>query len=128
MRRPALTIGLLAAVAGVVIAGAIAFAALGSNSEALTEMRLDAISREASGFAFAPDPLPIPARRPVSITFHNTTDAPHTLILLDPIGVGTRDAVPAGGTVRVDFVAPGPGTYRFVCNVHDGMTGTLEVR
>jgi plastocyanin len=93
--------------------------------------RLPATLRALDGnpgtFAFDPEPLRLPPRTDVSLTFENASDAPHTLIMLAPITVQTTAAVEARASARLDFTTPAPGTYRFVCNVHEGMAGTLIV-
>ena len=59
---------------------------------------------------------------------HVGTGAPHDWSLED----FPADYVPlvsAGQTKSVEFIAPAPGTYRFVCTIHvpQGQTGTLVV-
>ena len=76
--------------------------------------------------------------KPATITVHPGK----VRIVLKHVGTGAphdwslrgfpADYVPlisAGQTKSVEFVAPAPGTYRFVCTIHvaQGQTGTLVV-
>jgi len=81
----------------------------------------------ASSTVFIPTILSVPGGRRIALTFRNDSSEPHTLILLEPIGAGTDRVVLAGTTQTLDFTAPGPGDYTFVCNVHEGMAGILRV-
>jgi plastocyanin len=59
---------------------------------------------------------------------HEGTGAPHNLSV---VGL-PADFVPlvrAGQTSTASFTAPAPGTYRFVCTIHEaqGQTGSLVV-
>ena len=81
----------------------------------------------ASSTVFIPNVLRVPPDTPVSVTFRNNSGEPHTFIFLDPITAGTDEPVTPGQSRTVQFTAPGPGEYTFVCNVHEGMTGTLRV-
>jgi plastocyanin len=78
-------------------------------------------------FYFEPRRLVVPASADVRLKLHNASSAPHTLILLSPIDRRTSHSVAAGAVEQIDFKTPGAGTYRFVCSVHEGMTGTLIV-
>jgi plastocyanin len=65
----------------------------------------------------------------VTITLvHRGTGAPHDFQV---VGFPT-DAVPLtahGQTQSATFIAPSPGSYRFICTIHErqGQTGTLTV-
>jgi plastocyanin len=118
----------IAGAAGLVVLAVAASWVAGGGLTSRLELEISARSHEGSDFAFAPDPLVAPASTALTLTFRNATAAPHTLILLGPIDVRTTAAVSAGGAARLDFTTPTAGTYRFVCNVHEGMAGTLEVR
>ena len=81
----------------------------------------------ASSTVFIPSVLKVPPDAPVSVIFRNNSREPHTFIFLSPISAGTDEPVAPGQSRTVEFTAPGPGDYSFVCNVHEGMTGTLRV-
>jgi plastocyanin len=81
----------------------------------------------ASTTVFIPTVLSVPGEMQVSLTFRNDSSEPHTFILLEPIGVGTDRVVLAGSSRTLNFTAPSPGDYTFVCNVHENMTGILRV-
>jgi plastocyanin len=92
-----------------------------------TPLRLEAHALSATEFAFSPARLTAPADTRVSLTFANMSQAPHTLVLLPPIDSHSGTILEPGYTDRLDFTTPGPGEYRFVCNVHEGMAGLLVV-
>jgi plastocyanin len=77
---------------------------------------------------FIPSELVAPPDALVRVTLHNASTQAHNLTFENPIHGGTRTIVEAGASDAVDIVTPGPGTYRFVCTIHVGMSGTLEVR
>ena len=81
----------------------------------------------ASDTSFIPETLIVPARSAVALQFHNHSNEPHTLIFLEPISLNPEQLVQPGTVLNVAFTAPGTGDYIFVCNVHEGMTGTLRV-
>lgn len=65
----------------------------------------------------------------VRITLVNAGQgAPHDWSLLGMPAAATA-LTPAGATESVTFTAPAPGTYTFVCTIHErqGQTGTLVV-
>ncbi|MEO7261093.1 MAG: cupredoxin domain-containing protein [Jatrophihabitantaceae bacterium] len=79
-------------------------------------------------YRFTPSTITV-HRGKVRITLkHVGTGAPHDWSLQD----FPADYVPlvsAGQTKSVEFVAPAPGAYKFVCTIHvpQGQTGTLVV-
>jgi plastocyanin len=89
----------------------------------------DAVARtiSASTSVFIPTILSVPERSRVTLTFRNSSSEPHTLILLEPIGVETAGVVLAQTSQTLAFTSPRRGDYVFVCNVHEGMAGTLRV-
>jgi plastocyanin len=90
-------------------------------------LRLETHDVTSTAFIFQPDPIVAPATTAVSLMFVNASTAPHTLVLLAPIDSGTTGPLDPGQSQRLDFTTPSAGTYRFVCTVHEGMTGTLLV-
>ena len=115
---------LFGAVALLVVVGAIALRGWPDSSKPL---RLEAHALSETEFAFSPARLAAPADTRVSLAFANMSQAPHTLVLLEPIDVRSGIILEPGHTDRLNFTTPGPGEYRFVCNVHEGMTGFLVV-
>ena len=81
----------------------------------------------ASDTEFIPETLVAPARASLAIQFHNHSNEPHTLIFLEPIALNPEQVVQPGQMLNVTFMAPAAGDYMFLCNVHEGMTGTLRV-
>jgi glucose/arabinose dehydrogenase/plastocyanin len=63
----------------------------------------------------------------ISVTFENRATAPHNLTFNDPINKGTQTIVDPGASETIEFQAPAPGDYKYVCTLHPGMEGTLTV-
>jgi plastocyanin len=80
-----------------------------------------------SEYAFVPATIFAPPHTAVSTTLVNSSDAPHTLVFLEPIDRRTDVIVEPGRRDELDYTTPGPGVYRFVCTVHEQMGGTLIV-
>jgi plastocyanin len=79
--------------------------------------------------AFSPTTAEAPANTAVRLTFtNNSTSLPHNLKFSDGITAGTQDMVAAGASETIEFTTPGPGSYKFICNIHPGMEGTLTVK
>jgi plastocyanin len=82
-----------------------------------------------AGDTYRFDPSTITVHRgKVQIVLLNTgSGAPHNWSLLG-LSV-TTPLAPSGGSQAVTFTAPGPGTYTFVCTIHQrqGQTGKLVV-
>ena len=66
-------------------------------------------------------------RSQVALTFQNQDIVPHNLTFGEPINAKTSTVVQPGASEDVSFTAPEPGSYKFVCTLHPGMEGTLEV-
>jgi plastocyanin len=64
----------------------------------------------------------------VRLSFTNQSTLPHNLVFVGAITARTTDIVNPGVTESLEFTAPGVGTYRFVCTIHEQMQGTLTVR
>ena len=80
----------------------------------------DAITIE--NFRFAPNPLVVSAGATVTVT--NADGTAHTVTASD----GTFDTGDLDGGASATFTITKPGTYTFFCNIHNYMTGTIEVR
>jgi plastocyanin len=76
---------------------------------------------------FEPVASQILAAGPVEVTFHNRSSQAHNLVFVGEVSAASRTIVEAGGWDRIVFIPPGPGTYSFVCTIHEGMSGSLEI-
>lgn len=76
---------------------------------------------------FDPDTASVPTGARVRLTFENRSTLPHNLTFDDPINVATSPVVNPGASEEIEFTAPAPGDYAFVCTLHPGMDGTLTV-
>jgi plastocyanin len=99
----------------------------GSNSGAPVEITIG--TPTDASLVFEPTTAEAPANTPVKFTFQNkSTSLPHNLKFSDGITAGTSDLVAAGASETFEFTTPGAGTYKFICNIHPGMEGTLTVK
>jgi plastocyanin len=76
---------------------------------------------------FDPAELTVQAGADVRVTFENRASVPHNLTFQAPISVATETVVAPGTSETVEFTAPAPGEYAFVCTLHPGMGGRLIV-
>jgi plastocyanin len=100
----------------------------GATTASVSDGLQDVVITTDQRYRFSPSTITVHPGR-VRITLkHVGTGAPHDWSLqgfpADYVGM-----VSAGETRSVEFVAPSPGTYRFVCTIHvqQGQTGTLVV-
>jgi plastocyanin len=82
---------------------------------------------EGASLEFEPATVTAPPDAPVAVTFTNHSTLPHNLTFEDPIAVKTTD-VASGASETLNFTTPAPGTYKFVCTIHPGMEGELDVQ
>ena len=77
---------------------------------------------------FDPIEVSVPAGATVRLTFENqSTEVPHNLTFGEPINAATAVTVPPEESDVIEFTAPEPGEYTFVCTLHPGMEGVLIV-
>lgn len=76
---------------------------------------------------FDPTEATVASGAQVSLTFENRSTVPHNLTFQEPINAATSTTVAAGQSETIEFTAPDPGDYPFVCTLHPGMDGTLTV-
>jgi plastocyanin len=92
----------------------------GTPAGAGTSGRPDAIT--IANFRFSPDPLVVKAGTPIAVT--NADGTVHTVTAKDG-SFDTGDlAAGAHGTITIGRA----GTYDYFCNIHNYMTGRIEVR
>ena len=63
----------------------------------------------------------------MTLEFANESTVPHNLTFGEPINAATATIVQPGASETLEFQAPEPGSYEFVCTLHPGMEGILEV-
>ena len=76
---------------------------------------------------FVPDQADVPTGAEVSLTFENMATVPHNLTFGPPINEATSVVVQPGDSETLEFTAPDPGDYEWLCTLHPGMAGTLTV-
>lgn len=100
----------------------------GSTTAALSDGVQEVVITTDQSYRFSPSTITV-HRGKVRITLkHVGTGAPHDWSL-QGFAADYVPLVSAGQTKSVEFLAPGPGTYKFVCTIHvaQGQTGTLVV-
>ena len=100
----------------------------GSTTASVTAGVQEIVITTDQSYRFKPSTITVHPGKVRIVLKHVGTGAPHDWSLRD----FPADYVPlvaAGQTKSVEFVAPGPGTYKFVCTIHvpQGQTGTLVV-
>jgi plastocyanin len=73
------------------------------------------------GFMFNPPTLSVKAG--TTITVKNTDDTAHTVTALD----GSFDTKPINPGTTATFTVSKAGTFHYHCNIHNYMTGTIQV-
>ena len=77
---------------------------------------------------FDPTTATAPAGATIQLTFENrAAGVPHNLTFGEPINQATSTTVQAGASENLEFPAPEPGDYQYVCTLHPGMEGTLTI-
>jgi plastocyanin len=81
----------------------------------------------AHDLAFDRTPVEARAGAPFQLLFDNRDSAPHNVTILDANGASTFVGETFGGPASRIYAIPAlaAGTYRFRCDVHRDMTGSL---
>ena len=96
-----------------------------SGSVATSAVTISSAPGEAT--TFEPAQASVTASGPIAVTFHNRSSLPHNLTFTGALTAATRTIVEPGASDGVLLAPLAPGSYSFVCTIHDGMAGTLEV-
>jgi len=99
-----------------------------ASAAPVVAVRLDVSTKPGTELAFAPNQVVAPANARVELAFSNASTVAHNLVFLSPIDGTTRPIVQPGETDKFGFNTPAAGNYRFVCSIHEDMSGTLETR
>ena len=75
--------------------------------------------------AFAPPDVSVPAGTPLRLTFRNASAVAHNLVFTTGVTAGTNAIVDPGMSETLAIGPLANGTYRFVCTIHEEMTGEL---
>ena len=89
------------------------------------------ITLKALNIAFDPTALEVPAGQPFTISFDNEdAGIPHNVDILDGSGGSLFKGDIFDGVATKAYSVPAlpAGTYKFQCDVHPNMTGTLTVK
>jgi plastocyanin len=112
-----------------VLAGALLFVAFGGGGESagpnssVSSSSPTGTSITISNFMFSPMSMTVQPGATISVT--NKDSATHTLTASGPGGFNTGDI---SHNQTKTFRAPTkPGTYQYICNIHQYMMGTIKV-
>jgi plastocyanin len=109
-----------------VLAGALLFVAFGGGGESVapsSSTSSSGTSISISNFMYSPMSLTVKPGATISVT--NKDSATHTLTASGPGGFNTGDIT---DNQTKTFKAPTkPGTYQYICNIHQYMMGTIKV-
>ena len=89
----------------------------GSSSAAAAEPNAITIKN----FAFAPEPLTVPAGTTITVT--NADGTAHTVTAVK----GEFDTGELAGGATAQIAVDQPGTYAYFCDIHQYMKGTIHV-
>jgi aldose sugar dehydrogenase len=106
-------------------AGGSPVATAGAGSGEVVEITVG--TDDGSELLFDPTEVSVPAGATVRLTFVNESTVPHNLTFGEPINAATATIVEPGAEETIEFTAPEPGEYTYVCTLHPGMEGTLVV-
>ena len=76
---------------------------------------------------FDPTRASVKADGPITVTFQNGSALPHNLTFTGTLTAATRTIVDPAASEELRLAPLAPGSYPFVCTIHDGMAGTLLV-
>ena len=71
--------------------------------------------------------MSVPAGKAVRLTFRNESAVAHNLVFTTGVTAGTNAIVEPGTSETLPIGPLAHGTYRFVCTIHEEMTGELAV-
>jgi plastocyanin len=115
----------IAAAAAIAVLAPFGLGACSSSDAAPTTGAAEAGSGERSvvieDFAFSPDPLRIEAG--TTVTFSNRDDFDHTATAED----GSFDSRTLAKDAAFEHTFDAPGTYPYLCSIHNSMTGSVVV-
>ena len=75
-------------------------------------------------FAFMPSPVTVPPGG--AVTWTNNDEAAHSVSDSSPMGTPESKSLNKGDTFSITY--PQPGTYPYVCGIHNYMQGSVEVK
>jgi plastocyanin len=78
--------------------------------------------------AFEPAATVVRATGPIAITFRNGSSWAHNMVFTSGSSAATRTIVDPGTSDELLLPLLPPGTYPFVCTIHDGMKGQLVLQ
>jgi plastocyanin len=84
----------------------------------------------AQGTAFATQQVTAPAGTSFTLFFENRDNEPHNVRLWDAANSIVYSGQIVNGPTAITETVPAlaPGTYRFTCDIHPNMSGTLTVQ
>jgi plastocyanin len=101
--------------------------AAGPGATATPSTAVDVTIGTASGetLAFEPPAITVRAAGEIAMTFRNDSSVAHNLVFTGGLTAATSTIVEPGSSEQLVLIPPAPGSYPFVCTIHDGMSGKL---
>lgn len=128
-RRWPLALGGAAVVVLAIVAGFIGFSGSSTAAPSVTAKTYEVATDAGTALKFDPATFDVPANTKVQINFTNKSQGlPHNMTFQSGVDAKTADQVAAGQTATLSFTTPGPGSYKYVCTIHPGMEGTMNVK
>ena len=76
---------------------------------------------------FEPSDPTVGFARTFTVRFRNESSQAHNLVFVGDLEGATRTIVEPGDSDEVEIVIHSPGTYPFVCTIHESMQGSLTI-
>ena len=119
-RLPTVVLALVVPVVALVVAVITLNVTSSPGTSSATSSSADGTSITIKDFAFSPKTLHVKVGVPVKVT--NADDTDHTVTAAD----GSFDTGTLGGSEQASISVDAPGTYKYFCDIHNYMTGTIE--
>ncbi len=102
-------------------------AVLGCSGASASLSAIEISTAPGHELGFEPKAPSVDFAASIVLTFRNRSSQAHNLVFVDTIDAATRTIVEPGTSDEIGLVVPGPGSYPFVCTIHEGMHGSLSV-
>ena len=128
-RRWPLMLGGGAIVALALVAAIIGFSGNKTAPVSATGPTFEVATDAGTALKFDPAAFDAPANTKIQINFTNKAQGlPHNMTFQSGVAAKTADQISPGQTASLSFTTPAPGSYKFVCTIHPGMEGTMNVK
>jgi plastocyanin len=107
----------------------LALGAAGGFGAAMSSSQPTLMIATAAGerLAFEPAEVRVADPGPLEIVFRNGSSLEHNLVFVQGIDARTQSIVEPATSETLSVRLDRPGTYEFVCTIHEGMAGSIVV-